>query len=104
MCGAACSCSADLADYLNRSQPPVFLHMVDAYIAATNDTSILPRALRAAEREMQFWANNRTITLTGPSGQSHNVCLWALSSADDAGLDLERHELGSSARGLRAGL
>ncbi|KAG1759295.1 glycoside hydrolase family 37 protein [Suillus occidentalis] len=47
--------------YLNRSQPPLFIHMVYDYVNVTGDTSILQRALPLAEAELAWWANNRTI-------------------------------------------
>lgn len=52
--------------YLNRSQPPLFIHMVYDYVNVTGDTSILQRALPLAEAELAWWANNRTINVTSP--------------------------------------
>ncbi|KAG1784945.1 glycoside hydrolase family 37 protein [Suillus plorans] len=52
--------------YLNRSQPPLFIHMVYDYVNVTGDTSILQRALPLAEAELAWWANNRTIEVTSP--------------------------------------
>ncbi|KAI0698165.1 glycoside hydrolase family 37 protein [Cytidiella melzeri] len=52
--------------YLNRSQPPLFIQMLDAYISESNDTSILTRALPLAEKELAWWSTNRTITVTSP--------------------------------------
>ncbi|KAG2114181.1 glycoside hydrolase family 37 protein [Suillus discolor] len=52
--------------YLNRSQPPLFIHMVYDYVNVTGDTSILQRALPLAEAELAWWANNRTISVTSP--------------------------------------
>ncbi|KAF8324785.1 Six-hairpin glycosidase-like protein [Cantharellus anzutake] len=52
--------------YLNRSQPPMFMRMVHAYVSATNDTAILDRALPLAEVELAWWYTNRTINVTSP--------------------------------------
>lgn len=52
--------------YLNRSQPPLFIHMVYDYVNVTGDTSILQRALPLAEAELAWWANNRTMNVTSP--------------------------------------
>ncbi|KAI0276733.1 glycoside hydrolase family 37 protein [Russula aff. rugulosa BPL654] len=52
--------------YLNRSQPPLFIMMLDKYIAASNDTAILNRALPLAERELAWWSNNRSLDVTSP--------------------------------------
>ncbi|OCF32704.1 alpha,alpha-trehalase [Kwoniella heveanensis BCC8398] len=52
--------------YLNRSQPPMFIQMLDAYIKVTGNTTILDRALPLASAEMEWWATNRTFTITSP--------------------------------------
>lgn len=49
--------------------------MLDAYVTATNDTSILTRALPLAEVELDWWATNRTVNVTSP--YSNNT--WAVS-------------------------
>ncbi|KAF7305596.1 Trehalase [Mycena chlorophos] len=53
--------------YLNRSQPPLFIQMLARYVEASGDTSILDRALPLAERELEWWKTNRTISVTSPS-------------------------------------
>ncbi|KAJ7258778.1 Six-hairpin glycosidase-like protein [Mycena haematopus] len=55
--------------YLNRSQPPLFIQMLARYVAASNDTSILTRALPLAERELDFWQTKRTVNVTSPFTQ-----------------------------------
>ncbi|UNI25061.1 Alpha,alpha-trehalase [Purpureocillium takamizusanense] len=50
--------------YLNRSQPPMLSQMVRAYLAHTNDTSILDRALPLLVREHEFWTRNRSVEVT----------------------------------------
>ncbi|KAJ7072067.1 trehalase [Mycena amicta] len=52
--------------YLNRSQPPLFIQMLASYVAASNDTAILKRALPLAEHELLFWQTNRTISVRSP--------------------------------------
>ncbi|PIL35118.1 hypothetical protein GSI_02906 [Ganoderma sinense ZZ0214-1] len=52
--------------YLNRSQPPLFIHMLSDYVAATNDTSVLERGLPLAEKELAWWATHRTVNVTSP--------------------------------------
>ncbi|KAJ7611950.1 trehalase [Mycena polygramma] len=52
--------------YLNRSQPPLFIQMLARYVAASNDTAILGRALPLAERELTWWQTHRTINVTSP--------------------------------------
>ncbi|KAF7422792.1 hypothetical protein PC9H_010951 [Pleurotus ostreatus] len=60
--------------YLNRSQPPVFIHMLERYITASGDTSILARALPLAERELTWWQENRSVNVTSPTtGRIHTM-------------------------------
>ena len=40
--------------------------MVSDYVATTNDTSILTRALPLAEKEFAWWTANRTSNITSP--------------------------------------
>ncbi|KAI0088616.1 glycoside hydrolase [Irpex rosettiformis] len=67
--------------YLNRSQPPLFIQMLDAYVKESNDTSILKRALPLAEKELAWWKTNRTLTITSPyTNQSHDVLHYAVNN------------------------
>jgi len=52
--------------YLNRSQPPLFIHMLGRYVAASGDNSILTRALPLAEKELTWWATNRSVEVKSP--------------------------------------
>ena len=53
--------------YISRTTEPIFhLQMLADYVAATNDTAILTRALPLAEKELAWWATNRTTTITSP--------------------------------------
>lgn len=44
---------------VNRSQPPLLALMVEDYLAATHDTTILPEALDALRSENRFWRGQR---------------------------------------------
>lgn len=57
--------------YLNRSQPPVFVQMVDAYVKKTGNVTILERALPILETELAWWRNNRSLTVTSPFTQKN---------------------------------
>ncbi|KAG8696084.1 hypothetical protein FRC09_008739 [Ceratobasidium sp. 395] len=68
--------------YLNRSQPPVFIHMLAAYVNRTKDTDILDRALPLAEKELAWWTKNRTFTVDSPSGNAtHTVFRYAVNNS-----------------------
>ncbi|KIJ54488.1 glycoside hydrolase family 37 protein [Sphaerobolus stellatus SS14] len=65
--------------YLNRSQPPLFIHMLSNYVAASGDKAILNRALQLAEAELQFWQSNRTISIKSPfTNQTHQVAHYSV--------------------------
>ncbi|KAL7749720.1 hypothetical protein RI367_004948 [Sorochytrium milnesiophthora] len=49
---------------LCRSEPPMLSLMVRDYVQASNDTSILNRALPALETEHSFWMTNRSVATT----------------------------------------
>lgn len=60
--------------YLNRSQPPLFVHMLHAYVHNTNDTAVLHGALPLAEKELRWWAENRAVRVRSP----HNSAITHL--------------------------
>ena len=65
--------------YLDRSQPPLFVHMLDKYVKATNDTAILKRALPLAELELEWWSTNRTIPVTSSyTSQTYDMSHYAV--------------------------
>lgn len=67
--------------YLNRSQPPLFIQMLFRYITVTNDTSILSRALPLAEKELDWWQENRTVNVTSPSSnQVYEMARYAVNN------------------------
>ncbi|CAO1638787.1 unnamed protein product [Sympodiomycopsis kandeliae] len=68
--------------YNNRSQPPLFIQMVDSYVVATNDTSSLPKWLPQMEKEHQFWINNRTVTVESPfSGKTYDLSHYRVQNS-----------------------
>ncbi|TFY59876.1 hypothetical protein EVG20_g7628 [Dentipellis fragilis] len=67
--------------YLNRSQPPLFIQMLSNYVAATNDTTILQRALPLAEKELTWWKDNRTLNVTSPfTNQTYAMARYAANN------------------------
>ncbi|KAH7337166.1 trehalase [Rhizoctonia solani] len=67
--------------YLNRSQPPLFIHMLAAYVNRTKDTDILDRALPLAEKELAWWSNNRTFKVESPSSKkTYTVFRYAVNN------------------------
>ncbi|KZT11812.1 glycoside hydrolase family 37 protein [Laetiporus sulphureus 93-53] len=68
--------------YLNRSQPPLFTRMVADYVATTNDTAILDRALPLIEVEMQWWMNNRSVSVTSPyTNKTYTMFRYAVNNS-----------------------
>ncbi|XP_069690503.1 trehalase-like [Periplaneta americana] len=47
--------------YLERSQPPMLIPMVDSYLTATNNVTFLKNNIQLLEAEFQFWMVNRTV-------------------------------------------
>ncbi|KAJ7713002.1 trehalase [Mycena metata] len=67
--------------YLNRSQPPLFIQMLARYVAASNDTSILTRALPLAERELLWWQTNRTVNVVSPfTNKTHAMAQYSVTN------------------------
>ncbi|KAI0053998.1 glycoside hydrolase family 37 protein [Auriscalpium vulgare] len=67
--------------YLNRSQPPLFIWMLSIYVEASNDTSILQRALPLAERELAWWRDNRSLNVTSPyTNQTYTLFRYAVDN------------------------
>lgn len=55
--------------------------MLDAYVAATNDTSILDRALPLAEKELAWWNTNRTSPVTSPyTNKTYSLARYAVNN------------------------
>ena len=55
--------------------------MLSDYVAASNDTSILDRALPLAEAELKWWADERTLNVTSPfSKKTYAMAHYAVSN------------------------
>ncbi|KIY65017.1 glycoside hydrolase family 37 protein [Cylindrobasidium torrendii FP15055 ss-10] len=68
--------------YLNRSQPPLFVQMLERYVTVSGDTGILSRALPLAEREFEWWRANRTVSVTSPTtGQNYSLARYAVNNS-----------------------
>lgn len=67
--------------YLNRSQPPMFVQMLDLYVKETGNTTILERALPLASTEMQWWSTNRSVSVTSPfSNRTFTMYLYNVTN------------------------
>lgn len=65
--------------YLNRSQPPLLTLMVRTYVEYTNDAQLLDRALPLLEKELEFWAKNRTVSVRSPfTGKQYRLSHYAV--------------------------
>ncbi|KAL7422476.1 hypothetical protein Q5752_003124 [Cryptotrichosporon argae] len=68
--------------YLDRSQPPVFVQMIDTYVTQTGNTSILARALPILSTELAWWQANRTVNVTSPYTQTqYTVAHYAVNNS-----------------------
>ena len=55
--------------------------MLADYVQASNDTSILARALPLAERELDFWKTNRTVNVQSPfTNKTYAVSRYAVNN------------------------
>ncbi|XP_058400720.1 trehalase [Diceros bicornis minor] len=50
--------------YLQRSQPPLLTLMMDRYVTHTNDTAFLRDNIETLALELDFWAENRSISVS----------------------------------------
>ena len=56
--------------------------MLGDYVEATNDTSILARALPLAEKELVWWATNRTSTIRSPfTNQTYSMARYSVTNS-----------------------
>ncbi|KAF5380644.1 hypothetical protein D9757_007005 [Collybiopsis confluens] len=66
----------------DESTPPLFIQMLSRYVTVTNDTTILERALPLAEKELQWWKNNRTINISSPfTNQTYTMAHYAVNNS-----------------------
>jgi hypothetical protein len=55
--------------------------MLSDYLQATNDSSILSRALPLAEVELAWWHTNRTLNVTSPyTNNTYEVARYAVNN------------------------
>lgn len=57
--------------YLGRSQPPLFIPMINEYVEVTGDFDFVRENIDSIEKEFQFWMNNKTIQVNG-----HTVAIY----------------------------
>lgn len=50
--------------YTTRSQPPLLIPMFKTYLETTGDYDFLRQNIHGLEKELQFWLNNRTVSVT----------------------------------------
>jgi alpha,alpha-trehalase len=62
--------------YLNRSQPPFLIPIVDLYLAATNDFDFVKGILTSLEAEYDFWNTKRVIEVS-VAGTVHRLNQYA---------------------------
>ncbi|KAG8955246.1 hypothetical protein FRC03_011247 [Tulasnella sp. 419] len=68
--------------YLNRSQPPVFVHMLSRYVDATKDYNILRRAIPLADAEIAWWTKNRAVQVVSPyTKTSHTIYRYSVTNS-----------------------
>lgn len=65
--------------YINRSQPPLLIPMVNSYITKTKDIAFLKANIDLLEKEFKFWLNQRNITITKNGKQYTLVRYYARS-------------------------
>lgn len=55
--------------------------MVNAFVLATGNTTILERALPILDAELDWWRTNRTISVTSPfTNKTHSVAHFAVNN------------------------
>ncbi len=61
--------------YTRRSQPPLFIAMVDEYYRETKDKAFLLENIASMDREFKFWINNRT-EVKRQGGKNYRVAVY----------------------------
>lgn len=49
--------------FRKRSQPPLFISMVDAFYEETKDLDFIKEVVESMEEEFMFWIDNRTLRI-----------------------------------------
>ena len=68
--------------YLNRSQPPLLVQMVDIYFKKTNDLDFLKYALNLLDQEYFFWMSQRAYAHTHSNGKIYHLNLYNAKSTE----------------------
>ncbi|RNA39719.1 Trehalase, partial [Brachionus plicatilis] len=65
--------------YLNRSQPPLLIQMVEAYFRETGDVQFLADCIESLDTEYEYWMNNKSIILD-LGGENFRLNLYKVKS------------------------
>ena len=65
--------------YVQRSQPPLLIPMVDSYVTRTGDITFLENNIELLEKEFQFWVTNRTVTIN-KNGKEYRLARYYATS------------------------
>lgn len=57
--------------YLNRSQPPLLIHMINEYFDKTNDLNFLKAAIDLIDAEYEFWMTQKSVNYVARNGKSY---------------------------------
>jgi len=68
--------------YMNRSQPPLLIPMIDLYFERTRNIDFIQQNIYVMEKEYNFWIENRTIKVKGPSGTEHAMAIYRVQSTE----------------------
>lgn len=67
--------------YNRRTQPPLFISMVDAYYEATSDTKFIEDNIEYLDKEFNYWMANRTLQVT-VHGKTHQMARYNVEVDD----------------------
>lgn len=65
--------------YVQRSQPPLLIPMVDSYVTQTSNITFLRNNINLLEAEFQFWMTNRTVTVN-KNGKKYKLARYYAAS------------------------
>ena len=68
--------------FTGRSQPPLMIPMVHLYVQATNDTEFISKHIKTLEKEYNFWATQRNVTVRIGQGKTHTLNRYATPTTD----------------------
>ena len=67
--------------YTRRTQPPLFISMVDDYYEATKNKSFIEENIKYLDQEFNYWMVNRTQTVT-VNGKQHVLARYNVEVDD----------------------